>query len=452
MKENRVRLQKLFDTRSRGCDHAAQVATMNARFDSVMARCIAELSASPEKNCIRDEEDDDMDHQSVVTTLLLDGSWVVDGAGTRVNISEDMWVEAGNIRRRDVCDVETMVLDVCSKSLSTRELISAIQDIVDRRNSHFDASTGSQRYFLDLRQSPASMSTHHRLGLGGNGGSSSHASAIERMHRLQSAPKNLVFDRHIFTSNKTFKSLVGSNIRALERRVRFFMNHRDWYTEKGVPYQLGIMLSGTSGSGKSSAIRAIANETGRHIINLSFAGITTASQLKRLFQSEELHIYDSDDATEARRVTIPIHQRLYVIEEIDALGSIVLERRQERQEAAKADALPDELTLADLLQVLDGNMETPGRMLVITSNYPERLDSALVRPGRVDIDVRFGMCRSDDIKELYEHIRGQPFTISQEDLDALDGKLSMAEASEAILSTYEDLPSDTISALKKIKM
>jgi SpoVK/Ycf46/Vps4 family AAA+-type ATPase len=40
------------------------------------------------------------------------------------------------------------------------------------------------------------------------------------------------------------------------------------------------------------------------------------------------------------------------------------------------------LTLANLLEVLDGVMEMEGRMLVITTNYPEKLDKALIRPGR----------------------------------------------------------------------
>merc|ERR1712211_60304 len=50
------------------------------------------------------------------------------------------------------------------------------------------------------------------------------------------------------------------------------------------------------------------------------------------------------------------------------------------------------LTLATLLEVLDGVMEMDGRMLIITTNYPERLDKALIRPGRIDMKVKFGLC------------------------------------------------------------
>merc|ERR1712177_190528 len=61
------------------------------------------------------------------------------------------------------------------------------------------------------------------------------------------------------------------------------------------------------------------------------------------------------------------------------------------------------LTLATLLEVLDGVMEMDGRMLVITTNYPEKLDKALIRPGRIDMKVRFGKCTRECITQMYEH-------------------------------------------------
>lgn len=46
----------------------------------------------------------------------------------------------------------------------------------------------------------------------------------------------------------------------------------------------------------------------------------------------------------------------------------------------------DPLTLSHLLNILDGLLETPGRILIITSNHPEKLDEALVRPGTIPSD------------------------------------------------------------------
>merc|ERR1712098_494277 len=61
------------------------------------------------------------------------------------------------------------------------------------------------------------------------------------------------------------------------------------------------------------------------------------------------------------------------------------------------------LTLANLLEVLDGVMEMEGRMLIITTNYPEKLDKALIRPGRIDMKVHFGPMTSKNIMEMFQY-------------------------------------------------
>ena len=44
----------------------------------------------------------------------------------------------------------------------------------------------------------------------------------------------------------------------------------------------------------------------------------------------------------------------------------------------------DKLNLSGILNVLDGVVDAPNRLLVMTTNHPEKLDPALIRPGRVD--------------------------------------------------------------------
>ena len=41
-------------------------------------------------------------------------------------------------------------------------------------------------------------------------------------------------------------------------------------------------------------------------------------------------------------------------------------------------------------QVLDGVVDSPGRIVVMTSNHPEKLDPALIRPGRVNLKLNLG--------------------------------------------------------------
>lgn len=50
----------------------------------------------------------------------------------------------------------------------------------------------------------------------------------------------------------------------------------------------------------------------------------------------------------------------------------------------------DDLNLAGLLNVLDGVVDTPNRIVIMTTNHPEKLDPALIRPGRINKKVRQG--------------------------------------------------------------
>lgn len=63
---------------------------------------------------------------------------------------------------------------------------------------------------------------------------------------------------------------------------------------------------------------------------------------------------------------------------------------------------PDALSLAGLLNVLDGVVDTPGRIVILTSNHPERLDPALIRPGRVDKMLMLGFMEGPDVVSMLE--------------------------------------------------
>ncbi len=209
--------------------------------------------------------------------------------------------------------------------------------------------------------------------------------------------------------------------RQVENRVTFFLDNREWYDQRGIPYQLGLLLSGVPGSGKTSIIRAVANLTKRHIVNVNFSTITTATQLKNLFFSEKLTVYTDSSMTSYDVLSIPIENRIYVLEEIDALTNIV---RQRIPGERKDDPLPDELTLGEILTALDGTLETPGRIVIMTSNHPEFLDKALIRPGRIDVSVKFGHAKRRLIEEMFECFFGESLIGSEH---VPEDKLTAAE-------------------------
>mmetsp|Transcript_10766 Transcript_10766/g.24144 ORF Transcript_10766/g.24144 Transcript_10766/m.24144 type:complete len:154 (+) Transcript_10766:3-464(+) len=63
----------------------------------------------------------------------------------------------------------------------------------------------------------------------------------------------------------------------------------------------------------------------------------------------------------------------------------------------------DELNLSGLLNVLDGVVDTPGRILIMTTNHPEKLDAALIRPGRIDKKLILGYMEPNDVVLMLEH-------------------------------------------------
>lgn len=146
---------------------------------------------------------------------------------------------------------------------------------------------------------------------------------------------------------------------------------RAWYIAHGVPYRRCYLLHGPPGTGKSSYVRALAGELRRPVAFLQVASLTDAL-LADAFRD------------------VPA-SAILILEDLDcvflpatggACDSTVAGAREARPRVA--------VTLAGLLNALDGLVSgTSGRLTVLTSNHPNLLDGAILRPGRVDIAVEF---------------------------------------------------------------
>ena len=62
-----------------------------------------------------------------------------------------------------------------------------------------------------------------------------------------------------------------------------------------------------------------------------------------------------------------------------------------------------QLNMGNLLEIIDGINEMHGRILIITTNYREKLDKALTRPGRIDLEIKFQRSKTDDINNIYKN-------------------------------------------------
>jgi hypothetical protein len=172
--------------------------------------------------------------------------------------------------------------------------------------------------------------------------------------------------------------------------------------------------------------------------------IKTKSQLRHLFFNEEIHVFNGQNA---EKYVIPVHERLYVIEDIDAMGDTVLRREWKKpQQAAKPkndedawlarekDTEKEALDLSFLLNLLDGTLEANGRILIITTNFPERIDRALVRPGRVDMITKFKKCSQEILKEMVESFYEQSVDIPND--PSLDYKWTPAEVNQILFRNF----------------
>jgi hypothetical protein len=255
---------------------------------------------------------------------------------------------------------------------------------------------------------------------------------------------HLVYTKTKFVTTRTFENVFFDQRKQVRDRVQFFLEHRDWYEKKGIPYTLGFMFHGPPGTGKTSSIKAIANAGRRHIINIQLSEVKTKQQLQHLFFNDEIHVFNG---VNTEKYIIPVAERLYVIEDIDAMGDVVLRREWKKpvvEEKKKEDDLfgdrkgeeKDTFDLSFLLNLLDGTLEANGRIIAFSSNYPERIDKALIRPGRVDMIVHFKNCTRSVLKEMVDSFYEQDVEIP--DVPSLDGKWSPAEAVRILFQNFGD--------------
>lgn len=273
--------------------------------------------------------------------------------------------------------------------------------------------------------------------------------------------KPMEFVQRSFVTNKRFTNLFGPSVRNIEARLNFFQKNETIYNERGIPYRFGALISGEPGCGKTSIIQAIAAETERHIILVNFESVVTAERLRNLFYSDIIHIHKDGNGASVP-VRIPIDKRLFVLEDIDALGPIVLQRDDEHHGYDVFGALgtiPEQVTLSDILNVFDGNLQNKGRVMVVTTNFAEKLDRALVRAGRFDCVTSFEGARKETIIEAFEfffsHIpRDDPsMQKATQILNSLpegDKTMTMADVHSVFFDSFQDAESAAKEIAKRL--
>ena len=245
------------------------------------------------------------------------------------------------------------------------------------------------------------------------------------------------YKRYRLAASKTFDSLFFPEKDELLSLLDAFHAGAGRFAVKGSPKKLGVLLHGPPGTGKTSLIKALAARLDRSIVSIPLGRIKTNQELFDAVFDMKYGVADADVP-----VRLTFKQTVFVLEDVDAASSVVLKRSASTPEPVPAPApapmekdgdpikalleclfngddkaisgptmaltgalkpTRDRLDLSGILNVLDGVVDTPDRILVMTTNHPERLDPALVRPGRVDVKLRLGYVQRTEARQMVEH-------------------------------------------------
>lgn len=150
----------------------------------------------------------------------------------------------------------------------------------------------------------------------------------------------------------------------------------------GIPWHRGYLLKGEPGSGKTSLAKALAGHLGLDVFYLSLSALPDDIRLAQLLSNLE-------------------PRSILVLEDID-----IVHGSRERDDKSSG------VTLAGLLNALDGFVTPHGLITIMTSNHASRLDPALIRPGRVDFTLELFALDADQLNRLVSSFCGAGESLS----------------------------------------
>ncbi|MGH7132020.1 MAG: AAA family ATPase [Phycisphaerales bacterium] len=161
---------------------------------------------------------------------------------------------------------------------------------------------------------------------------------------------------------------------SVESRLREFCSAREQYERCGIPWRFGILLSGEPDTGKTSLAHALASRLGLRLAVITLADLESDHELVSVFRS----------------VT---DQAIVLIKDVDCAF------RERSAESAEC------VSFSGFLNCIDGVLAPHnGRVLIMSTNHVDRLDPALIRPGRIDLHINVPMLDRQDAADYADRV------------------------------------------------
>jgi hypothetical protein len=200
--------------------------------------------------------------------------------------------------------------------------------------------------------------------------------------------------------------LAEGQMERIRDDIQRFMDAEPEYNRRGVPWHRGYLFHGPPGTGKTSVVRALAAHFGFDLWYAPLGDLQKDNSLLNLISQVG-------------------PRSILLLEDVD-----VFHATRSRQDDSSG------VSMAGLLNALDGVATPHGLISVMTTNDLSVIDEAVMRPGRIDLCEEIGLPDAGQIVRLFEQWYG--VTVAESLIKAVTFKGSTAEATELFKRNMND--------------